>query len=153
MPREMPTEMLTEMPTETPTEMPTEMLTEIPTEIPRKYTSDEEDLLKILLPRYRSDFRGLADAWERVFMARGEFEGVVYNIDRRSLAQLKSKAQHIAGAETKSQKAVTRSDTATQQAAQQPSQRASQAPHSPPPSQPPPSPPRTTTETDSQCLI
>ena len=117
----------------------------------RKYTSDEEDLLKILLPRYRSDFRGLADAWERVFMARGEFEGVVYNIDRRSLAQLKSKAQHLAGAETEAQKAVTRSDTTTHQTAQQPSQWASQAPHSPPPSQPPPSPPRTTTETDSQC--
>ena len=122
----------------------------------RKYTSGEETLLNLLLPRYRSDFKGLAAEWERVFLAQGEFEGEVYQVERRSITQLKSKAQQIANAEMKAQKATTRADTATQQAAQQPSQPPpSQAPPSatqqPPPSQAPPSEAPCSSHTDMEC--
>ena len=35
----------------------------------RNYTFGDETLLNSLLLRYRNDFKGLAAAWERVFLA------------------------------------------------------------------------------------
>ena len=67
-------------------------------------TSDEQALLNVLMPWYRSNFKELAVVWDRVYTAQGKFHSLVYSIECRSTAQLKLKVQYITNVEMKAQK-------------------------------------------------